>query len=193
MFKHWFLCLTLALVLALPASQIQAQEGSDYVVGIDDILEISVLEPEEIIRQVRVAPDGSITFPYIGSIPVKGLSIPEVRAKIKEELADGYLKYPVVLVSLNESNSKQYMVYGEVNRPGAYPVEEYSTVLRAISMAGGFTRFGSSSRVKVLRPLKGSVGYETIKVDINKVMSGEPQSDVRIQPGDMIIVSEGVF
>ncbi len=167
--------------------------GDGYQVGINDMLEISVLEPESILRLERVAPDGTITFPYIGTVMVKGLNIPQIRDRVYEELTNGYLKYPVVQVALKESNSKLYMVYGEVNRPGSYQLEEYSTVMRAISVAGGFTRFGNSSRVKILRPRKNSSGYDTIKIDINKVMGGDSTEDVQLKSGDMVVVSEGVF
>ncbi|NTV29155.1 MAG: polysaccharide export protein [Candidatus Omnitrophica bacterium] len=178
---------------AAAKSETKAVSGEGYLVGVNDILEISVLEPEELLRLVRVAPDGTITFPYIGTVMVKGLNIPQIEEKIRLELSDGYLKFPVVQVALKESNSKLYMVYGEVNRPGSYQLEEYSTVMRAISVAGGFTKFGNSSRVKVLRPRQNGQGYDTVKIDINKVMGGDSTEDVQLKAGDMVVVSEGVF
>ncbi|MBF0485067.1 MAG: polysaccharide export protein [Candidatus Omnitrophica bacterium] len=164
-----------------------------YLVGINDVLQIDILEPEVITRLERVAPDGKITFPYIGSVAVQGLDVPHIQKKIQDELGNGYLKFPVVQVSLKESNSKQYMVYGEVNHPGAYPLEEYSTVMRAISIAGGFTKFGSSSRVKVLRPRPADKGYDTIRIDMDRVMGGDSKQDTKLSAGDMVVVSEGVF
>jgi len=84
-------------------------------------------------------------------------------------------------------------VYGEVTHPGPYAVEENMTVLRAISMAGGFTKFGSSSRVKVLRPRAQGKGYEPVKINIKDVMDGHSDADAVIKPGDIVVVSEGVF
>ncbi|VAX37822.1 hypothetical protein MNBD_UNCLBAC01-1515 [hydrothermal vent metagenome] len=167
--------------------------SEEYTVGVNDVLEISVLQPDELLRDVIVSPDGTISYPYIGSVKVKGLSIPQVQEAVQKMLADGYMKYPVVLVLLKESRSRQYLVYGEVKSPGSYAIEEYSTVLRAISMAGGFTKFGSSSRVKVLRPKKNKPGYENIKIDIKKVMNGTSEEDILLKAGDMVVVSEGVF
>jgi polysaccharide biosynthesis/export protein len=164
-----------------------------YTVGVDDILEISVLQPDEMLRVANVAPDGMITFPYIGTIKVKDLTITQIQEKVQTALADGYMKYPVVVVSLQESRSRRFFVYGEVIKPGTYSIAENTTVLRAISMAGGFTKFGSSSRVKVLRPKSKDTGYETIKIDIKKVMNGESQNDILLLAGDMVVVSEGVF
>ena len=60
-------------------------------------------------------------------------------------------------------------------------------------MAGGFTKYGSSSRVKVLRPKKGGPGYDNIKINIADLMEGKPEADILIKPGDIVVVSEGVF
>ncbi|MDE2222082.1 MAG: polysaccharide export protein [Candidatus Omnitrophica bacterium] len=169
-----------------------AKDG-DYAIGVDDILTIDVLQPEKIESNVTVSPDGNISFPYIGSIPVKGRSLSEVEQDIQTRLASGYLKYPLVVVYLKQSRSRRFFVYGEVNHPGPYQLEDNTTVLRAISMAGGFTRFGSASSVKVLRPKKGAAGYETIQINIRAVMHGNSEEDVILKPGDMVVVSEGVF
>ena len=186
--------LGMAQEAAAPAAPAPAAaQDQAYTVGVDDILEISVLQPDELMRVVNVAPDGRITFPYIGSIVVKDLTIPQIQDKIQAALADGYMKHPVVLVSLQESRSRQFFVYGEVAKPGNYAIAENTTVLRAISMAGGFTKFGSSSRVKVLRPKDNAPGYETIKIDIKKVMNGDSENDILLQAGDMVVISEGVF
>jgi polysaccharide biosynthesis/export protein len=170
-----------------------AESQSPYTVGVDDVLEINVLQPETLKAVVTVSPDGTITYPYIGSVKVKGLTVPQVEAEVQKRLADGYLKYPVVSASLQETRSRKFFVYGEVLKPGPYMIEENMTVLRAISMAGGFTRFGSSSRVKVLRPKASGTGYDTLKVNINEVMKGITEEDIEILQGDIVVVSEGVF
>jgi polysaccharide export outer membrane protein len=165
----------------------------EYAVGIDDVLDITILQPDKLMTSVTVAPDGSISFPYIGRVQVKGVTLPEIEQEIQTRLADGYMKYPVASVSLRESRSRKFFVYGEVTKPGPYAIEENTTVLRAISMAGGFTKYGSSSRVKVLRPKKDKPGYETIKVNIRAIMDGDAESDLLIQLSDIVIVSEGIF
>ena len=191
--------LTLMIILGLLTLPAVAQEGkvaeseTPYTVGVDDLLEISVLQPDELLRVVNVAPDGTVTFPYIGTVKVKGLTIAEIQQKVQNALADGYMKYPVVVVSLQESRSRRFFVYGEVMKPGTYAIAENTTVLRAISVAGGFSKFGSSSRVKVLRPKEEGAGYETVKIDIKKVMNGSSEDDILLKAGDMVVVSEGVF
>ncbi|MFA5147891.1 MAG: polysaccharide biosynthesis/export family protein [Candidatus Omnitrophota bacterium] len=169
-----------------------APATQDYRVGNEDILDIAVLQPEQLALTVTVSPDGSITFPYIGKVDVKGKTPSEVQDEIQSRLADGYLKYPVVSVAVKESRSKKFYVYGEVLKPGTYFLEDNMTVMKAISTAGGFTKYGSSSRVKVLRPKAGAAGYETIKANMKLIMNGLAK-DIVLEPGDIVQVEEGVF
>lgn len=183
----------LASTPAAPQVCIPPAKDGDYAIGVNDILTIDVMQPEHIESNVTVSPDGNISFPYIGTIPVKGRSLSEVEQDIQIRLASGYLKYPLVVVYLKESRSRSFFVYGEVNKPGPYELEDNTTVLRAISMAGGFTRFGSASHVKVLRPKRGNVGYDTMRIDIKAVMMGDSEADLLLKPGDIVVVSEGMF
>ncbi len=165
----------------------------EYTIGIDDVLDIAILRPEQLAISSTVSPDGSINYPYIGKVEVKGLTLTEIQRQIQNRLAEGFMQYPVVSVTLRESRSRKFFVYGEVMRPGGYMLEDKVTVLRAISMAGGFTKFGSSSRVKVLRLRKDKPGYEAIKINIKAVMNGKADADILLRAGDTLVVSEGVF
>jgi polysaccharide export outer membrane protein len=164
-----------------------------YMIGVDDVLEINVLKPETLTSTVSVSPDGTINFPYIGNVMLKGRTVEQVQQEVQTRLGDGYMKYPIVSVALKESRSRKFFVYGEVLKPGAYAIEENTSVLRAISIAGGFSKFGSSSRVKVLRPKKGGPSYEPIKINITAVMDGDCSADLLLRAGDVIVVSEGIF
>lgn len=164
-----------------------------YTVGVGDILDVSILQPEQMTTRVTVSPGGDISVPYIGSVYVKGRTIAGTQSLIQQKLANGYLKYPVVTVSLVESRSRSFTISGEIIRPGNYALLENTTVLKAISIAGGFTRFGSSSRVKILRPRKDRPGYISIKVDLQAVLDGDAKADIVVEAGDIIVISEGVF
>jgi polysaccharide export outer membrane protein len=178
---------------ALPVTPSLAPAADQYKLGVGDVLEISVLQPDQFTTAVTVSPDGSISFPYIGSVQVKGKATADVQDEIQRKLADGYIKYPVVTVYLRESRSRKYLVSGEVMKPGSYALEDNITVVRAISIAGGFTKFGSASRVKVLRQRKEGPGYDAIKVDLKRALDGQSEDDLVLVPGDMVIVSEGIF
>jgi polysaccharide export outer membrane protein len=140
-----------------------------------------------------VSPGGHISVPYIGSVNVKGMTISQAQRVIQKKLGNGYLKYPVVVLSLIESRSRSFTISGEIVKPGNYALVENTTVLKAISMAGGFTKFGSKSNVKILRPRKNRPGYLNIKVDLKAVLNGDANADVLIEPGDIVVVSEGLF
>jgi polysaccharide export outer membrane protein len=188
-----FFIVGLAMAMIGSMSRLGWGQEEVYRIGVDDVIAISILRPEDYETVVTVSPDGFITFPYIGTVRVKDKTLDEVRDTIQSELADGVMKYPVVLVTLKESRSRKFFVYGEVSKPGSYPLDDNITILRAISVAGGFTKYGSSSRVKVLRQREYAPGYERIRVNIGDVMEGKLEEDIVIKPGDVIVVSEGVF
>ena len=95
-----------------------------------------------------VKKDGTIDFPELGAIPVKGRSTKEVQRFLEKELQD-YLKNPIV--SVRVINYK-FTVLGEVNRPGTYEiVEENYTLLQALGQAGGLTINGKRKNVLVIR------------------------------------------
>lgn len=194
MLKYILTMIIVAFVSLTVSTRGYSQESAaEYTVGIDDVISISVLQPDKLATTATVSPDGSISFPYIGNVQVKGLSLTQVTEEIKKRLSDGYMKYPVVSVALIESRSRKFFVYGEVFKPGVYHIDDNVTVLRAISMAGGFTKFGSSNRVKVLRLKGDTLRYTSIKVNMTGIMKGTSDEDILIKAGDIIVVSEGVF
>lgn len=167
--------------------------ASDYTIGVDDIIDISILQPEKIMTTVSVTPDGYITFPYIGNVQAKGMTLPKLQTKIQTMLAEGYMKYPVVSVSLRESRSRKFAVSGDVLRPGVYHIEENTTILKAIYIAGGFATNSNSSQIKILRLKKNNIGYETITMSGNDISNDVKHQNLLIQPGDVIEVLGGKF
>lgn len=176
----------------ITAARAAAVPSGEYRVGVDDVLDINVLRPEPFNNMLTVSPDGAVAFPYVGNVDVKGLTLIEVQKRIEEGLSE-YMRYPVVSVSLRESRSRTFYVYGEVARPGAFPLQQGMTALRAVSLAGGFTKYGSASRVKVLRQRKDGQGSVTVPVDLKRAMAGDASQDLRIENGDVVTVEEGVF
>jgi polysaccharide export outer membrane protein len=169
----------------------QSEDKGNYRVGIGDILEITVVGHNDLDSTVAVAPDGTISFPLIGTVEVKGKPITEINSLIENTLKDGYIKYPQVATSLKESKSKKFYIYGEVVSPGSYQYTDDVTVLKAVTMAGGLTRFGSESNIKILKSNGGAKGYEITRVNLKDITrGGDKAKDVVIEPGDVIIVSE---
>jgi polysaccharide export outer membrane protein len=166
--------------------------SDEYLVGVDDVLDINVIKPETIQSTVTVAPDGTITFPYIGNVTVKGLTLPKIQEVVQLRLANGFVEFPIVSVSLRQTRSKKFTIYGQVNKPGGYPVEEGMSILRAITDAGGFIVPGSTGRVKILRPKPNSKETEVIEYDVAAILNGADQN-VRVLSGDTVVVSVDKF
>ncbi len=89
--------------------------------------------------------------------------------------------------------SKKYFIYGEVNRTGEFVLTKDMTVFKALTIAGGFTKWGSANRVKVLRSNQENGGFETIHMDVDDVIEGDATKDIILIEGDIVVVSTGMF
>jgi polysaccharide export outer membrane protein len=176
---------------ASAAPQEAATPGKEYEVGVDDVLDINIIKPEPIASAAVVAPDGTITLPYIGNVQAKGQTLSKIQDEVQKRLA-GYMEYPVVSVSLRQTRSQKFIIYGQVVQPGAYPVEEGMTLLHAITKAGGFIVPGSTGKIRILRPKPAGSKAEVIKSDITAILSGAKQN-IAVLPGDTIVVSVDKF
>jgi polysaccharide export outer membrane protein len=107
-----------------------------YTIGVGDILEVNIIQPDKMDTRVTVSPGGDISVPYIGSVYVKGRTIYSTQNLIQQKLASGYLKYPVVTVSLVESRSRSFTISGEVIRPGNYALMEIPQCLKQFLLPG---------------------------------------------------------
>src|SRR3989338_4015571 len=88
--------------------------------------------------------------------------------------------------------NKKFYVYVEIMRPGEFILEDNMTVLKALSLAGGFTKWGSPNQVKILRQSKDKLGYEIINANVKAAMEGNAAADIVLQPDDTVIVSGGI-
>lgn len=169
-----------------------------YVLDTSDILEITVFEEKDLSVRLRVAENGTIAFPLIGAIEVKGLTTQEAEKKLEKHLKDDeYLINPQVMIELDLEVMKRYsdkeiFVIGEVNKPSAIPIlGKNITVLEAIAKAEGFTDFAAPNRTTVIRIENGV--ETTIKVDLNKVKKGNKELDIILKQGDVVVVPESYF
>lgn len=190
-------CLLL-LILLLPFHSF----SQDYTIRERDVLKITVYEHQDLSLSVRVSSDGTITFPLIGTIKVAGLTEKEVQEKIRTLLADGFIVNPQVVVIVEEYKDFFY-VTGEVRKPGAYPYEEGMNVLKAVTLAGGFTDKASKRRVKIVRIGQNSNG--TAQKDSEKDLSNSENYNNNdsveikvkledpVEPNDIIVVPESFF
>lgn len=190
--KIIFILIVAALLFTITGS-IHAQK-SEYKIQSSDVLSITVHGHADLSTKTRVTTDGYISFPLIGKVSVKDLTVQELEQKIKGLLEKSYLVNAAVLVFIEEYHLKQVSVIGEVNKPGKYdmPQEKDITFLEAIAMAGGFTKEGDIKNIKVMRIEDGE--QKTIKINANEIaFKGEKDKDIIIKPGDIISVPEGFY
>lgn len=160
-------------------------EGS-YKIGPGDVLEISVWRDDSLTRDITVPPDGIIAFPLIGEVPVKRLTISQLRERVTKRLAD-FIPDATVTVILKEINSLRAYVIGKVRRPGQFSIEMDTTVMQLLSMAEGLNPYANESNIYILRQ-KGGV---TVKIpfDYKRMVKGEKlEQNILLNRGDVIVV-----
>jgi polysaccharide biosynthesis/export protein len=159
--------------------------ANDYKIGPEDLLDISVWKNPELSRTVPVRPDGKVSLPLVNDIQASGLTPTALRQQLIDRLSE-FIPAPEVAVIVREVHSMKVAVVGSVKTPGRYELKSAATVLEMIALAQGFTDFASRDRVVVLRQEKG----ETKRIPFNyrKVAAGDEQSNLVVQPGDIIVV-----
>ena len=209
MLKRFQLCLALGLLaLAIPASaqdktdknqpaQAAAAAGSNaaarnatqdpnYIIGAQDVLDVSVWKEPDLTRSVPVRPDGKISLPLLNDVQAAGLTPAQLAAQITTSLKK-FVTDPQVTVIVSAINSQRIFVMGEVIRAGAYPLLPNMTVLQALSASGGFTQYANLKKIYVLRQEEG----KQVKYPFNykdAVGGKQPEQNITLKAGDTIIV-----
>jgi polysaccharide export outer membrane protein len=166
-------------------AQAEPKTGA-YLLSPGDVLLVSVWREESLQQEVRVLPDGSITFPLVGRIEVAGLDSTAVSLKIADKLAD-YLPEPSVSVVISGIEGNVVYVLGKVARPGPAVMAGPTSVLQALSMAGGLDKFADQDAIKIVRR-KGQE-QEILLVDYDELISGRNMSsNIQLQAGDTLVV-----
>jgi polysaccharide export outer membrane protein len=177
-----------AVVLASSMGHAQSDPKAEYVLGPGDIVRITVLQHPDLTIETRVSELGTLSFPFIGSVPVGGLSLSQGEKKIADMLTEGnFLPKPQVNMLPLQMRSSQVAVLGHVNRPGRYPLETANMRLSAmLAIAGGISATGADTVVLV-----GTRNGKTIRQEIDipmLVMKGDGV-DLLIESGDVLYVN----
>lgn len=182
-------CLSiLFLALASCAAWPQAA-GESYALRHGDRLQISVWREEALNREVRVLPDGSISFPLVGRTIVAGVSTAEVEKRIQDGLKP-YIPDAVVTVVVTATEGHMAYVLGKVLKPGPVPLASAdTTVLQVLSQAGGLDRFANADAIVVLRRRPDDARPQILRVRYSDLLRGEAlESNVLMRPGDTVMV-----
>ncbi len=168
-----------------------AREGvASSTLGAGDVFEVRVYGEPELSGIYRIGAQGDIVFPLCRRVAVAGLSANEAADRLRECLADGFIRNPQVTVLVKEYNSKKVFVFGEVQKPGTFPYEDGMTVVQAVTLAGGFTKTASQNSTSVTRLVEGQ--EVKVKVSVEDIALGKAPNFV-LQPGDIVYVPESFF
>ena len=172
-----------------------------YIVGANDVLGVRVFGETDLSQQYSVDSDGTISFPFLGRVPVSGKTVQEIEFALTKLLADGYLSKPQVSVVITSYRSRSIYVLGEVRNPARYIIEGQTTLLEVIAQAGSFTP-NAAQTINLLRYKDGISGVvagapvlpgdprgaEIMRINREDLSEGRLQSNILLQDGDTIIV-----
>ena len=173
---------------AAPSSDtVPARTNLGYVIGPGDTLTINVWNEPGVSGKVPVRPDGMITVPLVGDIQAAGQSPEKLQTAITQKLTE-YVKEPSVTVVVEEMNSRQFNVLGQVQHPGSFVLAKPTTVLDALAQAGGLAEFAKTSKIYVLRK-NANGGTTKLAFNYKRVANGDDlEENVTLQAGDTVIV-----
>lgn len=180
------IALFVLIFLASPLVANAEEEKERYGIGPGDTLEISVWKDESLTRQIIVPPDGMISFPLIGEIAASGKTVAQLHTVIEEKLSE-YIPDVTVTVMLIEAISLRAYVIGKVNNPGVFPINQETTVLQILAMAGGLNPFAAEEDILVLRRSQGEM--TKLPFDYEEIRKGENlEQNIILERGDVVVV-----
>ena len=181
-----------------PASYVATQEapGEEYVIGPLDQLNIFVWRNPELSAKVQVRPDGRITTPLINDMPAVGKTPAMLADDLKLALGE-YIKDPIVSVIVENFSgtfSQQVRVVGASEKPAAIPYRANMTVLDAMIAVGGLNQYAAGNRARLIRYDRATGKQRQYALRLSSLLkNGDSSANVRLQPGDVIIIPESMF
>jgi len=165
----------------------QVPSGVDYVIGVDDVLNIAVWQREDLSRTVAIRATGRLTFPPVGEIRAAGLTTSQLAQAIEDELFAYTRERPQVTVSVVAFNSRKVFITGQVAQPGRYAFEQIPGVAEVLGIAGGALPGAQLSDIRIVRTSGGQT--QSIRVDLQGYLqNGGVGPMPELLPGDLIYV-----
>jgi len=173
---------------AVAVAVAQVPPRAEPVLGVGDVVRITVYQNPDLTVEARVSELGQVNFPLIGVVTVGGLSVSQAQALIEKRLRDGgFVLKPQVTIQTTQIRSSQISILGQVNKPGRFPIELVgSKVSEMIAAAGGVVPGGAD-----IVTLVGNRDGKPIKLDIDLplvLQQGRADLDMPVENGDIIYV-----
>ena len=185
----------------LSMTGLAAAQGN-YLISPGDQLTIEVLEDNTLNRSVLVLPDGSVSFPFAGSVQVAGRTISQAQRAITARIATNFASPPTVFVTvsgltvpaeelLEADETINVYFAGEVAAPGIKPLLEGTTLLQALAQTGGLTQFAATKRIQLRRMDPHTHKQELYTINYKALSDGAAFArDIVLKDGDVILVPE---
>jgi len=199
-----------ALMLAASATPAVAQTAAytarpavvrDYVVGSQDVLNITSQDDPALSGKFTVEADLTFTFPLLGRVRAGGLTLREVESQLQAKLVEGgFFKEPQIMVSIEQYKSQKVFIVGEVRSPGAYALSGDMRLVEALALAGSTLPTAAGEVVIVpagaesMVVLPASVdeaeasGVPVVRVNLRELQNGAFQQNVQLAGGDTVFV-----
>ena len=169
----------LLIVACLLGLVMSGSAQTDYVVGSQDVLMVTVFGEPELTGKYTVEQDGTFTFPQIGRVKAGGMTLRGLEQDLKAKLADGFLKNPQVAVAIENYRSQRILVMGEVRSPGEFQLNGEMTLLAALARAGSTTPT-AAREVTIVRP----------KRNVKPMLTGSERESSPTAPGQPSVPSQ---
>jgi len=171
---------------AVEISENQSETSNPYIVEAGDILNIVVWKNKELSGDRVVRPDGKITIPLIGDIIAAGMTTGKISLQIRVKLKE-FIEAPFVTAIVKAANSNLVYVLGEVKNPGVYTIRGSLTVLQAVALAGGFSKFANKEKMVLIRKKKGQ--QEKFNLSFRRIInSPDVGGNIFLLRGDTLVV-----
>lgn len=172
---------------------VAAAPSINYRLLPNDLVFIKVFQEDGLNSTLRLAEDGTIIFPLIGTARLGGLTVADATKLIRDQLDARFLVNPHVTLTVLRYANRNVTVLGQVQKPGAYSLKDQGTMdlLQAVGLAGGFTRLANPSRITIKRNVDGR--ESVITADGKKLARDSGTAPFTILPGDTITVAERIF
>lgn len=172
------------------------QVGESYQIGAMDEITVFVWRNPELSTNVQVRPDGRITTPLVTDMVAAGKTPAQLADDIRGALAR-YIQDPLVSVMVNRPQgtfAQQVRIIGATTRPAAIPYRANMTLLDAMIAVGGLSEYAAGDRARLIRVDRGSGRQRQYDLRISSlVRRGDVRHNVRLEPGDVIIIPESMF
>jgi polysaccharide export outer membrane protein len=186
--RHLLRCLFLLFFFGATAAVAQTPAKTEPVLGVGDVVRVSVFQNPDLAVEARISETGQINFPLLGPVEIGGLTVSAAQQRIEKLLRDGaFVVKPQVTIQTVQIRSSQISILGQVAKPGRYPIDIVgSTVSEMIAIAGGVLPGGAD-----VVTLVGHRDGKPIKLDIDLpaiLQAGQAKLDVAVENGDIIYV-----